>query len=46
MNSQNIDSLLQELKIMAHVNNPYKGQHLNIIQLIGSCTSQLVSHGN
>ena len=45
-NSSNIDSLLQELKIMASINNPCSETHLNIIQLTGVCTAQLVSDGN
>lgn len=40
INSSNIDSLLQELKILG-----YLGFHLNIIQLIGCYTSQLTSRG-
>jgi serine/threonine protein kinase len=40
VNSSNIDSLLQELKILG-----YLGFHVNIIQLIGCHTSQLMSKG-
>lgn len=40
LNSSNIDSLLQELKIMGYI-----GHHVNIIQLIGCYTQKLVSDG-
>lgn len=40
MSSSNIDSLLQELKIMGYI-----GHHVNIIQLIGCYTSKLASDG-
>ena len=40
VNSSNIDSLLQELKIMGYI-----GFHVNIIQLIGCYTTQLLSSG-
>lgn len=40
VNSSNIDSLLQELKIMGYI-----GHHVNIIQLIGCFTTKLVSDG-
>lgn len=40
VNSQNIDSLLQELKIMGFI-----GHHLNVVQLIGCYTSKLVTQG-
>ncbi len=40
VNSSNIDSLLQELKIMGYI-----GHHVNIIQLIGCFTAQLVTYG-
>ena len=43
MDSTNIEALLQELKILAHLHNtPVRTSHLNIIRLIGSCTSQVV----
>lgn len=41
LNSSNLDSLLQELKIMG-----YLGFHLNVIQLIGCYTKELKSQGN
>jgi hypothetical protein len=40
LSSSNMDSLLQELKIMGYI-----GFHINVIQLIGCYTSQLGSHG-
>ncbi|CAF0928759.1 unnamed protein product [Brachionus calyciflorus] len=41
LSSPNLDSLLQELKILG-----YLGFHLNVIQLIGCYTKELKSHGS
>ena len=43
LDATHMEALLQELKILAHLHNtPNRTSHLNIIRLVGSCTSQVV----